>query len=109
MATTNPDNDNETPGTTHAATSSPIAHDPKSTTARSRICVMAISVCLGVTFSGNEIDQFRSRVSPAEQLDCKCRLLRLSRQQKQRIAPANNGGDSYCASVESAQHQRITV
>ena len=46
-ATMNPDNDNETPGTTHAATSSPIAHDPRSTTARSRICLMAISVGLG--------------------------------------------------------------
>jgi hypothetical protein len=40
-ATMNPDTDNETPGTTHAATSSPIAHDPRSTTARSRICLMA--------------------------------------------------------------------
>ena len=28
-ATMNPDTDNETPGTTHAATSSPIAHDPE--------------------------------------------------------------------------------
>src|SRR6185503_13813611 len=35
-ATMNPDTDNETPGTIHAATSSPIAHDARSTTARSR-------------------------------------------------------------------------
>src|SRR6185437_7326102 len=40
----NPGTDNETPGTIRAATSSPIAHDARSTTARSRICLMAISV-----------------------------------------------------------------
>src|SRR5262245_58847761 len=40
----NPGIDNETPGTIHAATSSPIAHDARSTTALSRICLMAISV-----------------------------------------------------------------
>src|ERR1700692_3748040 len=50
-ATMNPDNDNETPGTTHAATSSPIAHDPRSTTARSRICLMATTVGLPATGS----------------------------------------------------------
>src|SRR5882757_6925096 len=46
-ATMNPDTDNETPGITHAATSSPIAHDPRSRTARIRICLMALSVGLG--------------------------------------------------------------
>src|SRR3984885_6163230 len=46
-ATMNPDTDNETPGITHAATSSPIAHDPRSRTARNRICLMALSVGLG--------------------------------------------------------------
>jgi hypothetical protein len=40
----NPGIDNETPGTIHAAPSSPIVHDGRSTTARSRICLMAISV-----------------------------------------------------------------
>jgi hypothetical protein len=46
-ATMNPDTDNETPGITHPATSSPIAHDPSSRTARNRICLMALSVGLG--------------------------------------------------------------
>src|SRR6266404_5069313 len=55
-ATMSPDNDNETPGTTHAATSSPIAHDPRSTTARSRICLMAISVGLGAVYVKNRVD-----------------------------------------------------
>jgi hypothetical protein len=39
-ATMNPDTDTETPGTTHAAISSPIAHDPRSATVRSRIRIM---------------------------------------------------------------------
>jgi hypothetical protein len=43
-ATMNPGTDNETLGTTHAATSSPIAHDARSKTARSRICLVAISL-----------------------------------------------------------------
>jgi hypothetical protein len=43
-ATMNPGTDNETLGTIHAATSSPIAHDARSKTARSRICLVAISV-----------------------------------------------------------------
>src|ERR1700757_1527610 len=47
-ATMNPDTDTETPGTTQAAPSNPIAHDPRSTSARSRICLMAISVGLAV-------------------------------------------------------------
>src|SRR6201996_4471489 len=45
-ATTNPDTDNETPGTTCAATSSPIAHAPSSRTARNTICLMETSVSL---------------------------------------------------------------
>ena len=47
-ATMNPDGDTETPGTTQAATSSPIAHDVRSTTARTRVCFTAISVGLRV-------------------------------------------------------------
>src|SRR4051794_34260031 len=43
-AAMNPGIDNETPGTIHAATSSPIAHDARSTTARNRIPLMAESV-----------------------------------------------------------------
>src|ERR1700722_20218316 len=50
-ATMNPDTDNETPGITHAATSSPIDHDPRSRTARNRICLMAISVGLGTVLT----------------------------------------------------------
>src|ERR1700744_2626789 len=45
-ATMDPDTDNEPPGTTLAATSSPVAHDPRSRTARNRICLMALSVGL---------------------------------------------------------------
>src|SRR5258705_5191549 len=52
-ATMNPDTDSETPGTTHAATSSPIAHDPRSTTARSRIWLTAISVGVGAVAGKN--------------------------------------------------------
>ena len=55
-ATMNPDTDNETPGTTHAATSSPIAHDPSSTTARSRICLMTITVGLRASGVKNRVD-----------------------------------------------------
>src|ERR1700757_529262 len=39
-----PGTDNETLGTIHAATSSPIAHDARSTNARSRIRLVTISV-----------------------------------------------------------------
>src|SRR6478736_2196920 len=56
--TMNPDTDNETPGTTHAATSSPIAHDPRSTTARSRICLTAISVGLEAVAGKNRVDSY---------------------------------------------------
>src|SRR5262245_43444525 len=38
----NPGTDNETPGTIHAATSSPIAHDARSATARNRICLTGL-------------------------------------------------------------------
>src|SRR5690242_1523004 len=47
-ATMNPGTDNETPGTTQAATSSPMAHAPSNTTARTRICLIAVSVGLWV-------------------------------------------------------------
>jgi len=43
-ATKKPGTDDETPGTIHAATKSPIAHDARSKTARSRICLMGIAV-----------------------------------------------------------------
>src|ERR1700682_2365493 len=55
-ATMSPDNDNETPGTTPAATRSPIAHDPRSTAARSTICPSAISVGLGAVSVKNRVD-----------------------------------------------------
>jgi hypothetical protein len=43
-ATKKPGTDDETPGTSHAATKSPVAHDAGSKTARSRICLMGIAV-----------------------------------------------------------------
>jgi len=43
-ATMNPGPDNDTPGMTHAAASSPSAHDARNTTVRSRIRFIAISV-----------------------------------------------------------------
>lgn len=46
-ATTNPDADTDTPGTTQTATSSPVAHEANSTTTRSKNCVTATSVDLG--------------------------------------------------------------
>ena len=36
----NPDADIDTPGTTHAANNSPIANDPRSTTARAKLRLM---------------------------------------------------------------------
>jgi len=63
-ATTNPDTDNETPGITHAATSNPIAHDPRSRTARNRICLMALSVGRG-SVPMKDRSQSRSKESAA--------------------------------------------
>jgi hypothetical protein len=51
-ATMNPDADIDTRGTTHAATNSPIANDPRSTTARARFRLMMTSV--GVRLVGGK-------------------------------------------------------
>src|SRR5271166_4506326 len=61
----NPDIDNETRGTTHAATNSPNAHDTRTTTERSMICLMPISVGLGSGAVKNRVTRQNALVTTA--------------------------------------------